>query len=150
MRSPGETCWAAAASARWVSTGATSCPVMRVWPRYGAALRPAAGNADEHLADREAGHALGRVDGEPDGLLGFADVDHDPCPDAARGLMAETQNRELGARVVADRRMPGNHWLGDQAADLGAADIDGRDDGLGRPALAGGLRPSPPASRLGN
>ena len=60
--------------------------------REGLALQPAAGEVDDQAADRDLGHALGRVDGEPDRALGFLEVDDDAGLDAARASGGEAEH----------------------------------------------------------
>ena len=75
----------------------------------------AAGDIDRDVAQRLAGHLLGGVDGGQDRGLGRLDVDDGPAAHAARELMADAD--DLRPSVLAAP--------GDEAADLGGADIEG-------------------------
>ena len=76
---------------------------MDVGLRHGAAAErdlgveqlraePAAGGVDDDAFDLDAGHPLGRVDGEPDRLFGRVHVDDGAALDAARTLMPDAKN----------------------------------------------------------
>src|SRR4029079_10179704 len=103
--------------------------------RIGIRLRLAAGYVDMHRGDGALGHALGSIDGESDGALGLIEIDDGAIARAARGLATEAEDAQSG-RFLAVRGAPVLvHHLTDDAADLGAADIEGGDEA----GPAGGL-----------
>ena len=85
--------------------------------------------------DGDAGHALGRVDGKADRLLGGVEIGDDARLDAARALVADAEHLDrMGAaaqRLARFARLA-RRQPRDQAADLARSDVEDRDDG--RPA----------------
>ena len=75
--------------------------------------RLAAGDVDQHFADRLPRHLLGRVDGGADSLLRRIHVDDGAGPETPRDLMSDAGNAQHAA--VLDPC--------DEAADLGCADV---------------------------
>ena len=100
--------------------------------RVGLAGQASAGDVDDERLDGDPGHALGRVDGEADRLLGGVEIGDDARLDAARALMADAEHLDrVGASRAAPRPIPRAHGSQppDQAADLARADVENRDDG---------------------
>ena len=95
--------------------------------------QPPAGHVDDDAADLDAGHALGRVDRRGARLLRRLKIDDRAALHAARALMADAEN--LAAMGAPAQRLGRLHrrQAGDQAHDLGGADVEHRENG----ALAG-------------
>ena len=93
------------------------------------ALQASAGDIDDEAADGDLGHALGRVDGEPDRLLRLVEIDDDAGLDAARTGRREAEHfhrmHAAAERLAVARLQPRDH-----AADLGRADVE-HGDGRG-------------------
>ena len=70
----------------------------------GPALRLTAGNADDHVSQRDARHPLGLLDRGADGIFGGIDVDDRPAAHAAADLVADAQDFKLRRAVFAQRR----------------------------------------------
>ena len=68
-----------------------------------ARREPAAGHVDDDAADLDAGHALGRVNGQAHGMLRRMKIDHRAALDAVRALMADAEHL---AAVRATRAAP--------------------------------------------
>ena len=96
--------------------------------RAGLAGEAAGGNVDDERLDGDAGHALGGVDGDADGLLGRVEIGDDARLDAARSLMADAEHFDgVGAPTERLARF-GRSEPRDEAADLGRADVEDRND----------------------
>ena len=59
-------------------------------PRH--ARKTAASRRHDDAFDLNAGHALRRIDGEPDGFFGFVEIDHGPGLDPERTLVTDAEN----------------------------------------------------------
>ena len=134
-----------------MSASATSSPGKLDARRVGLAGEPAAGDVDDQRFDGDAGHALGGVDGEADRLLGGVEIGDDPRLDAARALMADAEHLDRMGAAAAAPRPADRSWLQprDQAADLGRADVEDRDDRAVAAGRAASGRRSRTASRVG-
>ena len=104
----------------------TTAPPTLTLAEKRLALQPAAGEIDDEAADRDLGHALGRVDGEPDRALGLFEVDDDAGLDAARAGGGEAEHLDR-MRAAAQRLAVARLQPRDQAADLGRADVEHAD-----------------------
>ena len=117
---------APAPSTRSISASSASWPPRSTLAEKALALQPAGGDVDDQRVDRDPRHALGRVDGKPDGLLGRVEIDDDAGLDAARALVAEAEHldavRAAAQRLAVIARLQPR----DQAADLGRADVEDR------------------------
>ena len=76
-------------------------------------LRTTAGDIDEDLGDGALRHALGGVDGKPDGALRLVHVDDGTRPDPARQLMSDTQDPQP---VACLRLQRSGAWRGTASA----------------------------------
>ena len=94
--------------------------------REGFALQPAGGHVDDQRIDRQPRHALGGVDGEPDGLLGPVEIDDDARLHALRLLMADADHLDRCVRPRSSLPSSRGLSLRDHAADLVRADIEHR------------------------
>ena len=94
-----------------------------------ARSEPPAGHVDDDAADLDAGHALGRVDGQAHGMLRRMKIDHRAALDAVRALMADAEH--LAAVGSPAQRLGRLHrrQARDQAHDLGSADVEHRENG---------------------
>ena len=81
-----------ASSTRWMSLCATARPPMRDLGVEQLRAEPSAGRVEDDAFDLDAGHALGRVDGEPDRFLGGVHIDDGAALDAARALMPDAED----------------------------------------------------------
>ncbi len=87
------------------------------------AARIAGGKTGDDFVDGDPGHALSLVDGGADRLLHFHHVDNGAAFDAAAHLMTDTNDvdrRSRGRARIAD--------FGDEAGNLGRADVERGDD----------------------
>ncbi len=94
-----------------------------------------AGHVDDHAADLDPGHPLGRVDREPGRMLGRLQIDDRSALDPVRALMADAENlAAVGAPAQRGRRL---HRVEprDQTDDFRGADVENREDRR----LAGGI-----------
>ena len=108
-----------------------------------ARSEPPAGHVDDDAADLDAGHTLGRVNGQADGVFGRMKIDHRAALDAARALVTDAEH--LAAMGAATQSLGRLHrrQARDQADDLGGADVEhGENGALARRDLthAGGER----------
>ncbi len=77
------------------STGGRAT-LTAAWKGCGA--QPPAGEVDDHRLDFDLGHPLGRIDGQPDRLLGGLEIDDRAALQAARALVADADDlRRVGA-----------------------------------------------------
>ena len=104
-----------------------------------ARLRAPARDVDVNVVDGALGHALRCIDGEPDGALGLVHIDDRARAHAARQLVAHAQNLEAVLLLGVGGAVLGRHGFGDEAADLGRADVEGGDEAT----LGNGGRPDP-------
>ena len=88
-----------------------------------------AGHVDDDAADLDAGHALGRVDGQAYGMLRRMKIDDRAALDAVRALMADAEHlAAVGATAQSLGRLH-RRQARDQAHDLGSADVEHRENG---------------------
>ena len=88
----------------------------------------AARDVDDDGSDLDAGHALGRVDGETDRVLRLFHVHHGAALDAARALVADAEDAAPVGAAGQGVGSLGRVQLGDQAGDLGRADVEHAQD----------------------
>src|SRR3984885_13884410 len=98
-------------------------------PPGGGRSEPPAGHVDDDAADLDARHALSRVDSEARGMLRRMKIDHRAALDAVRALMADAEH--LAAVGTTAQRLGRLHrrQSGDQADNLGSADVEHRENG---------------------
>lgn len=92
------------------------------------ALQATGRDVDDQALDGEAGHALGRIDGETDHTFGGIEIGDDAVLHAAGFLVADADDLDIvrAARknlALGARRQPADH-----ADDLGGADVEDRND----------------------
>ena len=126
-------------STRLMSASSTSWPPRLIVAEKVSLFSRPAETLTISEVDRQPGHALGRIDGQPDRLLGAVEVDDHAGLHAARLLVADADDlRPCGCGR-------GSSWLSsrgfssrDHAADLARTDIEHGDDAgpLARAAVA--------------
>ena len=115
--------------------------------REAFALDAAAGDGNVHVLDRDAGHALGGIDGLADAMLDAVEMGDHAGFQALGAAVVAAENLELHGIALALEPIGRRRGLGDQAADLARADVKRGDDAL---ALAPdrGRVSHPPVPRL--
>ena len=76
-----------------------------------------------HIRNGDASHALGPVNGQPDGAFSFFDINNRASAHAARTVMAKTQNLQGALRALARIARLELDDFRNQAANLRAAHI---------------------------
>ena len=98
--------------------------------------QPAARHVDDDAVDLDPRHALGGVDRKADRALGRVEIDDRARFHAARALMADAEHPAAMGALAQRRRSVHRRQARDQADDLGGADVEHRQDGDLRGAIA--------------
>src|SRR5690606_21605173 len=96
--------------------------------RQHLAPEPAGRKVDDQRIDRQPGHALGRIHGQPDRLLGMVETDDDARLDAARTLVADADDLDAVRAARQPLALLARLEARDDAADLAGTDVENRDD----------------------
>ncbi|ENN87739.1 hypothetical protein RHSP_46627 [Rhizobium freirei PRF 81] len=83
---------------------------------------------DDQAVDREAGHALGGVDGEPNNAFQRIEVGDDAGLDTAGALMTDADDLDVMRAVRQNLALFARRQTADHANDFRRADIENRDD----------------------
>ena len=110
--------------------------------------RRPADQVDDQRIDRQAGHALGGIDGQADRLFGAVEIDDDAGLDAVRLLVADADDLDLVGAARAGSGSPRAASAGDHAADLGRTDVEHGDDAGSRWPTASRLTAKPAHMRF--
>ena len=86
------------------------------------------GNIDDQALDREARHALGRIDGEAHDVFNRIEIGDHAGLDAMRTLVPETDHLDIMRAARQHGGFTARRQASDNADDLGRTDIENRND----------------------